>query len=108
MFSDIVFIICTIAPGNIYLIPVIVVINGVILMLMSFVIIVVVSCCIVQHRRTSEPGIWNYNNNKFILYFTILCTGVCYPSVTNEYVTNSNIYIYIYILLLYLLYYTLY
>ena len=61
MFSDIVFIICTIAPGNIYLIPVIVVINGVIL-LITFVIIVVVSCCIVQHRRKREPGIWNYNS----------------------------------------------
>ena len=68
MCCDIVFIICTIAIGNIYVILVITVMTVVIL-LMTFVMIVAVTCCIVQQRRKRQPGIWNYNKNKFILNF---------------------------------------
>ena len=51
IFSDIVFIICTIASGNLYLIPIVVVITIVILLLMLFVMIVVVIGHSVQQKR---------------------------------------------------------
>ena len=51
---------------------------------MTTVMIIVVRCCIVQVRRKRQTGSWNYCDNKFILYFTIVGTEVCYPQVTNN------------------------
>ena len=54
------------------------------MLLMTTVMIIAVRCCIVQVRRKRQTGTWNYCDNVLILYFTIVCTVVCYPQVTNN------------------------